>query len=628
MALRKSFCARARTADRASSKALAFAVVMLVGLVLPGSTSAWAQVPCTLSFPNFRPDFTNNQNCLALNNYAAFGAPAASMVQPEGTPNPAQPAPQGVSTVLRLTPNTNFVSGSAWFKTPIAVAGGFSSTFTFQLSGSTSGIGDGIAFLIQNSEAGTSAIDASNGKDGCSIGFGETTVVNATCTGSTGGIPNSLAIEFDTFQNTDIGDVSANHVAIQSCGTGANSVDAKCRRADFDLTPLEISLADGHVHTATITFTPPSPNAVCEGPCPGTLDVIVDGHDLFPEVGVPFNMTSIGLGGGGTALVGFTAATGGADDNQDILSFALTPYSTQTITQPAPANQFTTFNFGSYLYKVKPNKNINALSVTEVPVNPVVVPGDVSPVFDPGPNFPGATCITYDSTGGKCIEFHAVCTPPVPDDNSCTSVSYDVVTSYDVPAGTGNIQNPGFLKATGQACPPAVPFDSNIITQFFQTRIDPTTKGSSKPSFSCFVAVQNVKYSPADLDILNVGPYKVRPNANLTYISAVVNFGPALAQGVAISNAIPAGTSYVSSALCTLQGGCSNTNCSFDGRTASCTVGDLPKYGLEFLVVTVKVTATAGSKITDTAKVTGFNPDPRTLDNTSTAVTYVVNKDE
>lgn len=620
MALRKWFCASGRRGKRMSSRALVFASVILAGLVLTASTSAWAQVeqpPCTLLFPNFSPDFTNNQNCLALNNYAAFGAPAASLQQPSETPNPAQPAPLGVSTVLRLTPNANSVSGSAWFKTPVPVAGGFSSTFTFQMSGSTSGIGDGIAFLIQNSEAGTSAIDASNGTDGCSIGFGETTV--GTCTGGTGGIPNSLAIEFDAFQNMDIQDVSSSHVAIQSCGTGANSVDAKCRRADFDLTTLEISLADGYVHTATITFTPPSPNAVCEGPCPGTLDVIVDGHDLFPDVGVSFDMTSLGLGEGGTAFAGFTAATGGADDNQDILSFVLTPYSSQTITLPAPANQFTTFNFGSYLYKVRPNQNISSLQVTEVPVDP----GN----FDPGPNFLKATCITYDSTGGKCIEFHVVCNPANPNDPTCANVSYDVVTSYDVAQGT-QISNPGFLKATGQSCPPQMPFDSNIITQFIQMRTDPTTKGSSKPTFSCFVAVQGVQYQPADLDIVNLAAAKVKPGATLTYVAAVTDFGPAAAQGVAINNTIPAGTTYVSSSLCSLTNGCSNTPCSFNGTVASCQVGNLAEFGLEFMVVNVKVNANAlaGTVISDTATVTGFNPEPDNVSDRSwTTKTLVSN---
>jgi len=218
-----------------------------------------------------------------------------------------------------------------------------------------------------------------------------------------------------------------------------------------------------------------------------------------------------------------------------------------------------------------------------------------------------------------------VCDPNNPADPACANVSYDVVTSYDVAAGT-QIPNPGFLKATGQSCPPAVPFDTNVITQFIQTRTDPTTKGSSKPTFSCFVAVSGVTYQPADLDIINLAAPKVKPGSTLTYVATVIDFGPAPAQGVAIKNTIPAGTTYVSSALCSLSNGCSNAPCTFDGAVASCQVGNLAEFGLEFMVVNVKVTAPAGTVISDTATITGFNPDPdKTPDRSWTTKTLVSN---
>ena len=134
-------------------------------------------------------------------------------------------------------------------------------------------------------------------------------------------------------------------------------------------------------------------------------------------------------------------------------------------------------------------------------------------------------------------------------------MNYEVVTSYDVPTNTP-ITNPGFLKATGQECKSSTTFDSNIITEFLQTRIDPTTKGSSRPSFSCFVAVSDLTYGPADLDIVNLASPKVKQGTNLTYVATTTNFGPSGAQGVAISNSIPAGTMYLSSSLCSLSGGC------------------------------------------------------------------------
>ena len=620
MEVAERFCTRVpRGAQNVKIRPLVFAIVIMVGMALAMSSSAWAQVPCP-SVPNFTPDFTNNQTCLQLNNKAAFGPPASTL-ELQGTPNPPQPAPQGVNNVLRLTPASTFISGSAFYKTLAPVSGAFSTTFTFQISGSNTldgnqhpTFGDGIAFVIQNSPSGASAIDASNGTDGCSIGFGQTSV--GTCTGNTGGIPNSLAIAFDTYQNPDISDVSANHVEIQSCGPNANTVDTTCRIADFDLTTSEISLANGYVHTATITYTPPAVG--CEFQC-GGLDVILDGLDLFPG-GVDYNLTNLGLASG-SAYVGFTAATGGADDYHDILSWTFTPQG-QTITQPLQAGVQTTFNFGPHVYKITPNQNIDALAVTAVLTDFGTFAMDRNTIGD----FPGAQCIVYDGTGGKCVEYHAACTMNDPNSTACTNVSYDVVTSYDVPAGTGNILNPGFLKATGKDCVPGITFDANIITQFTQTRTDPTTKGSSKPSFSCFVAVQNVTYPKADLDILNLGPLKVKPNANLTYYSTIVNFGPNGAQGVAISNPIPSGTTYVSSSLCTLNNVCSSAKCSFDGTAASCQVGNLDKFAIQYMTTTVKVTATSGY-IVDTATVSAFNPDSdKTPDRSWTWKTLVSNK--
>ena len=182
--------------------------------LLATATSAWAQ-SCPAS-PNYSPDFSSNQSCLTPNNNGADpGYP--------GFYPPTPPPPTGVNNVLRLTPNQFFTAGSAWYNTQQNVTGAFSTTFTFQLGGTTaggSGNADGIAFLIQNS--GTNAL----GPDGCGIGFGDDTLIG--CAPATGGITNSLAVEFNTYQNGGI-DPSNSDVTIQNCaGTGPNSVDPSC----------------------------------------------------------------------------------------------------------------------------------------------------------------------------------------------------------------------------------------------------------------------------------------------------------------------------------------------------------------------------------------------------------------
>jgi len=577
MAIDISSCVRVHLSEkRTSAKTLAFTMVALAGLLV-----TLAATPLLAQSPSF-PDFSSTTN-LVLNGTAVKSG-----------------------NVLRLNPSLQSQAGSAWYSVLQPVSNGFSTTFKFQISNASQPSADGVAFVIQNSNAGLQAL----GGGGGGIGYQ--------------GIDNSVAVEFDTYANEfdpewdGTGNAPANHVAIQSCGVQPNSADHTL--CELGLATAPVNLADGNVHTVQIEYTTGVPiPPTCEFCSSSYMQVTIDGHPVFEANGVPVDLsTELQLSNpsdqvADSAYVGFTGATGFFQEANDILSWTFTSHNSgQTITQTnLPPNTFTTYNFGSYLYKVKPDVGIDTLSVTEVPVDPLS--------FNAGPNFPGAQCITYDSTGGKCIEFHAECTGA-----TCTNVNYDVVTSYDVPAGPP-ILNPGFLKATGQQCVAGITFDLNIITDFLQTRTDPTTKGKSKPSFSCFVAVQNLTYSPADLDIVNLASAKVKPNANLTYVGTVINFGPSSAQGVAISNTIPSGTTYVSSALCTLTGGCSNTSCTVAGGTVSCNVGNLDKYGLEFLVVTVKVTAPVGTVLSDTATVSAFNPDPKKLDRSWTTKTLVSN---
>jgi hypothetical protein len=117
--------------------------------------------------------------------------------------------------VLRLTPDLGLQAGSAWFATQQDVGAGFSTSFQFQLTAS-GGIADGIWFVIQNDS------------------LADVNLFNGT--------PNSIAVEFDTFQN--IWDPNGNHVAFQSCGTDPNTTrhDTGCTLAIDG--GLPITLAD------------------------------------------------------------------------------------------------------------------------------------------------------------------------------------------------------------------------------------------------------------------------------------------------------------------------------------------------------------------------------------------------
>ena len=129
------------------------------------------------------------------------------------------------------------------------------------------------------------------------------------------GLTNSLAIEFDTYQND--WDPSANHMAIQSNGTGANSASHSSVSDNLPVPPVSVvtnplitTLANGATHTVVITYDGMS-----------TLTATLDGTDV---VTASVSLSTLGLDPGGNAVIGFTAATGASSEKTQILSWSFT----------------------------------------------------------------------------------------------------------------------------------------------------------------------------------------------------------------------------------------------------------------------------------------------------------------
>jgi hypothetical protein len=152
-------------------------------------------------------------------------------------------------------------------------------------------IGDGFAFVIQGN--GTVALGSPG--MGAYIGYA--------------GIPSSIAIEFDTYSNSDFGDPLGPHIAIQSLGTAVNTSNHATAGANFGGTPIA-NFADGQAHTATITYDGTS-----------IISVYLDGAATPVVSGTIGNLsTFLGLSNG-LAYVGFTAATGAAQEVSNILTW-------------------------------------------------------------------------------------------------------------------------------------------------------------------------------------------------------------------------------------------------------------------------------------------------------------------
>ncbi|MDX2039256.1 MAG: CRISPR-associated protein Cas5 [Isosphaeraceae bacterium] len=197
-----------------------------------------------------------------------------------------------VGNRLRLTASKLTVVGSAFSESAILLGPdkSFSTYFQFQISrsagsGDRDGIGaDGLVFVIQT-------VPDKIGGAGGGMGYL--------------GIPNSVGIEFDTFDNgpgLGLGDLDGNHAAINLDGVLA-PLDYSAERRRFN---------DGGILHVWIDY---------------------DGEDDFLEVRWalipqrPFNPIlelSIDLAehlGTDTAFVGFTSATGGAFGDHDILTW-------------------------------------------------------------------------------------------------------------------------------------------------------------------------------------------------------------------------------------------------------------------------------------------------------------------
>jgi hypothetical protein len=386
--------------------------------------------------------------------------------------------------VLRLTDGASNLEGSTvYFRDPIRAQGGkqpltagFSAWFQFQVHSPIQccSPGDGLAFIIQNSNATDTTMCAS-GVGITALGAGG----NPQCPNQTGalgyaGINNSLVIEFDISQ--DAWDPNGNHIAIQSCGPntntpvheqgdytiGNNDMVTSCLLSQqaIDTNIKNIgdncngeTCNDGEPHDVVISYTPPTSSQ------PGALQIWLDPnfvagtHDPIgpPTMSVPYNIVydpnnnPSGLildpQNGGSARAGFTASQPSASDRrngisgpsggtaQDILGWEFTNHGVVQIQEPIQnGGTPTVFAFGEHQTTVTypqgfMNDNNILMTVTATPVDrlafyPRLVAG----------GFPNEQCIVYAGTGGgspptatngRCIVYSYTCQDQMGNQVSC-----------------------------------------------------------------------------------------------------------------------------------------------------------------------------------------------------------------
>jgi hypothetical protein len=219
---------------------------------------------------------------------------------------------QGSPAVLHLTsPNVN-QSGAVYSTTAVTLGAGatFSTQFQFRIT-DPGGIdaADGITFVLAK---GTTGLGGAGG----GLGYQ--------------GVGNSVAIEFDTYNNGSGDGNSSNHVGVDINGSLDSAALANVYGlVDCHLGNLSTSgcMANGDIWTALIEYdgTTQLLNVILTDPTQATsfhaiTDYVVDIEGA--------------LDSGGTAYVGFTSATGLGYENHDILNWRFS----DSATLPPPTD--------------------------------------------------------------------------------------------------------------------------------------------------------------------------------------------------------------------------------------------------------------------------------------------------
>jgi hypothetical protein len=219
---------------------------------------------------------------------------------------------QGSPAVLHLTSSTGYQSGAAYSTSAVTLGSGatFSTQFQFRLT-QPGGIdpADGFTFVLAKSTTGL-------GSSGGGLGYQ--------------GVGNSVAIEFDTFNNGSDDGNSSNHVGIDINGSlNSESLTNVYGLVDCNLGNATTSgcMANGQIWTALIEYdgTTQLLNVILTDPTQGTSFHAITDYMVDIESA---------LDSGGTAYVGFTSATGSGYENHDILNWRFS----DSATLPPPVD--------------------------------------------------------------------------------------------------------------------------------------------------------------------------------------------------------------------------------------------------------------------------------------------------
>ncbi len=223
--------------------------------------------------------------------------------------------------IYQLTAAANSQSGSVWNNIMINL----NNPFHFDIDmffGCNTGGADGMAFVLQ-------PISTSIGTGGGGIGYS--------------GVTPSFAVEFDTWQNTNVSDPFHNHIAIQKNGN-LNHSGTSNLAGPSGFPPGNSSIEDCQWHNVIFDWVPST----------NTFTVTFDGNNVISYTG---NIVANIFNNNPVVYWGVTAATGGANNLQQFkFNYEL---SDTSICQNDSVQIYSSAISSSYSYLWTPNYNIS-----------------------------------------------------------------------------------------------------------------------------------------------------------------------------------------------------------------------------------------------------------------------------
>jgi len=141
--------------------------------------------------------------------------------------------------------------------------------------------------------------------------------------------------------------------------------------------------------------------------------------------------------------------------------------------------------------------------------------------------------------------------------------------------------------------------------------------------FAAALVAVSASAQTADLLVSKSAPESVTAGDTIDYSIFVFNNGPSTANGVTVTDTLPAGTTFLSLNASTTLFSCT-TPAVGTGGTVTCTVSAFEEESETSFTISVRTSPSAPSGIiSNTATIGSATPDPNTSDNSSTATTGI-----